>query len=162
MFNRWTFLLLLAFFIGGCADSESSARELYNKGMTLQQENKIDEAIEAYRRVVSLYPGTETAVEVNKILMSLTMQGGIKEELRGEMDPAKVLDDLRATLYLFKLDTGRYPSTEDGLKALMVRPEGYSGWLGPYMTQSKAGVIDDFIYENKDDSDDIVLMRKSN
>ena len=33
----------------------------------------------------------------------------------------------------FRLDTGRYPTTEEGLKALREVPSGASGWQGPYL-----------------------------
>ena len=39
---------------------------------------------------------------------------------------AKALDNLR-------IDIGRYPSEEEGLQALMVKPEGVTGWNGPYL-----------------------------
>lgn len=32
----------------------------------------------------------------------------------------------------YKLDTGNYPTTEQGLQALRVKPENASGWQGPY------------------------------
>jgi general secretion pathway protein G len=34
---------------------------------------------------------------------------------------------------MFKLDTGRYPATEEGLKALMEKPAGTTNWDGPYL-----------------------------
>ena len=34
---------------------------------------------------------------------------------------------------LFKLDVGRYPTTEEGLDALMKRPGSVNGWNGPYL-----------------------------
>lgn len=40
---------------------------------------------------------------------------------------------LETALKTFKLDVGRYPTTEEGLKALVVRPEGVRFWDGPYL-----------------------------
>lgn len=34
---------------------------------------------------------------------------------------------------MFKLDTGRYPTTEEGLKVLMENTSGISNWDGPYL-----------------------------
>lgn len=34
---------------------------------------------------------------------------------------------------LFKLDTGRYPSTDEGLKALLEKPANAPNWDGPYL-----------------------------
>src|SRR4030043_1998076 len=36
-------------------------------------------------------------------------------------------------LDLFRLDVGRYPTTEEGLKALREKPSGVGGWQGPYL-----------------------------
>lgn len=33
----------------------------------------------------------------------------------------------------YKLDTGTYPTTEEGLKALRIRPAGAVNWRGPYL-----------------------------
>lgn len=34
---------------------------------------------------------------------------------------------------MFKLDTGIYPTTEQGLRALMKKPSGVPNWDGPYL-----------------------------
>lgn len=34
---------------------------------------------------------------------------------------------------MFKLDTGRYPTTEESLKSLIEKPEDISNWDGPYL-----------------------------
>lgn len=34
---------------------------------------------------------------------------------------------------MFKLDTGRYPTTEEGLKVLLENTGGISNWDGPYL-----------------------------
>jgi general secretion pathway protein G len=33
----------------------------------------------------------------------------------------------------FRLDVGRYPTAEEGLKALREKPSGAEGWQGPYL-----------------------------
>ncbi|OGP66123.1 MAG: type II secretion system protein GspG, partial [Deltaproteobacteria bacterium RBG_13_47_9] len=33
----------------------------------------------------------------------------------------------------FRLDTGRYPTTEEGFKALREKPSGLETWQGPYL-----------------------------
>lgn len=49
---------------------------------------------------------------------------------------AKVqIESLTSALELFKLDTGRYPSSSEGLKALVEAPSGASAWNGPYLTK---------------------------
>ena len=38
------------------------------------------------------------------------------------------------TLDLYKLETGRYPSSQEGLQALISAPPGVANWNGPIMT----------------------------
>ena len=35
----------------------------------------------------------------------------------------------------YKLDTGTFPSTEQGLQALRTKPQDVAQWAGPYMTK---------------------------
>jgi general secretion pathway protein G len=49
---------------------------------------------------------------------------------------AKVqVQSLTTALELYKVDTGRYPSTGEGLKALVEAPAGGTAWNGPYLTK---------------------------
>jgi general secretion pathway protein G len=41
--------------------------------------------------------------------------------------------ELESTLDLFRLDVGRYPTTDEGLQALQVRPASLENWDGPYL-----------------------------
>lgn len=43
---------------------------------------------------------------------------------------------LATALDLFNLDVGRYPTTEEGLKALLQKPEDLSSWGGPYLEKA--------------------------
>lgn len=43
------------------------------------------------------------------------------------------IDAFEKALDQFRLDTGRYPTTEQGLAALMVRPQNEPRWNGPYL-----------------------------
>lgn len=46
------------------------------------------------------------------------------------------LDGLGKALDQFRLDTGHYPATEQGLAALVVRPANEPKWDGPYLTKA--------------------------
>lgn len=47
---------------------------------------------------------------------------------------AKAQIELFGTAFdTFRLDVGRYPTTEEGLKALRERPSGLEKWQGPYL-----------------------------
>lgn len=46
------------------------------------------------------------------------------------------IDALGKALDQYRLDTGHYPSTEQGLAALNVAPAGESRWGGPYLQKA--------------------------
>ena len=43
------------------------------------------------------------------------------------------IDAFEKALDTYRLDTGRYPVTEQGLEALFTRPENEPKWQGPYL-----------------------------
>ena len=43
------------------------------------------------------------------------------------------IKDLEQALEMYKLDVGRFPSTDQGLNALVKNPGGAGGWNGPYL-----------------------------
>lgn len=45
-------------------------------------------------------------------------------------------DSLRRGLESYRFDIGSYPTTEQGLDALLTRPEGVDRWQGPYVVDS--------------------------
>ena len=46
------------------------------------------------------------------------------------------IDALDKALDQYRLDLGRYPSTEDGLNALVERPQNEPKWKGPYLRKA--------------------------
>ena len=50
------------------------------------------------------------------------------------------IGEIEKSLDVYKLDTGRYPTTSEGLAALDAKPGSVTGWNGPYM---KGGVPSD-------------------
>ena len=46
---------------------------------------------------------------------------------------AQSIERLGQILDLYKLDVGSYPSTEDGLQALITKPADTDNWSGPYV-----------------------------
>ena len=43
------------------------------------------------------------------------------------------IEDLVATLDLYRLETGRYPTNDEGLEALVTKPGNAVNWNGPYL-----------------------------
>jgi general secretion pathway protein G len=46
------------------------------------------------------------------------------------------IEAFEKALDTFRLDVGRYPTTEEGLDALVRRPESASAWSGPYLKKA--------------------------
>jgi len=59
----------------------------------------------------------------------------------GQMNHARIktaqlqLDVVVANVETFRSDVGRYPTREEGLRALLVEPAGLEGWAGPYVKE---------------------------
>lgn len=68
------------------------------------------------------------------LLMSLVGPQVLKQ-LGGAKSKTALIQirDLEQALEMYKLDVGRYPSTAQGLEALVDKPSGVSGWNGPYL-----------------------------
>jgi general secretion pathway protein G len=58
------------------------------------------------------------------------------------VETAKVqLKNIESALELYYLDAGQYPTTEQGLDALVNAPAGVETWRGPYIQLAK-GIVD--------------------
>lgn len=56
---------------------------------------------------------------------------------KSEIKLAKAqIDSLEKSLDQYRLDTGHYPSSEDGLAALVTRPASETKWDGPYLKKN--------------------------
>jgi general secretion pathway protein G len=47
------------------------------------------------------------------------------------------IERLAGVLDIYKLDVGSYPTTDQGLQALIERPQGVTNWDGPYLKGNK-------------------------
>ena len=70
------------------------------------------------------------------------------------------IDALEKALDQYRLDMRRYPSTEQGLQALVARPAGEASWNGPYLR--KAVPLDPwgnpYVYRNAGSGDDVEIL----
>lgn len=88
-----------------------------------------------------------TLIELLVVLVILTLLAGlvgprVMHLLGGAKSKTAALQitDLEKSLEIFKLDVGRFPTTEEGLNALVAKPGSVNGWNGPYI---KGGVPTD-------------------
>src|SRR3954469_4900171 len=80
-----------------------------------------------------------TLIEILVVLVLigivLGIVGGnfISKGEKAKADAAKIeIGQISQTLDLYKLEIGRYPTTQEGLQPLITPPAGVSNWNGPY------------------------------
>jgi len=85
-----------------------------------------------------------TLIELLVVLAILGMVMGLvgpqvmKHLGTAKSDTARLqIEDLGGALDLFYLDNDRYPSTAEGLQALVHKPATLDRWNGPYLKKSK-------------------------
>jgi general secretion pathway protein G len=85
-----------------------------------------------------------TLLELLVVLGIIAMLAGLvgpqvmKHMGESKVKAAKVqIEDLAQTLDMYKLDVGSYPTSDQGLEALIESPDGAQRWNGPYLRKSK-------------------------
>jgi general secretion pathway protein G len=84
-----------------------------------------------------------TLIEILVVLVLIAVVMGIvggnfigKGE-KAKADAARIeIGQIGQTLDLYKLEVGRYPTTQEGLQALITAPVGVANWNGPYWKKS--------------------------
>jgi general secretion pathway protein G len=71
------------------------------------------------------------------IVMGIVGSNFLGRGEKAKADAAKIeISQIAQSLDLFKLEVGRYPSTQEGLQALISAPAGTANWNGPYWKKS--------------------------
>lgn len=86
-----------------------------------------------------------TLLELMVVLLILGLLASIaaprvaKHLRKAKSDTASIqVDALANAVDSFNLDNGRFPTTAEGLKALMEAPQGLSTWDGPYLRKRES------------------------
>lgn len=116
-------------------------------------------AMSRRRRSLRRRPRGFTFIEVLVVLIILALIAGIVgTQLLGEAERAKVdatriqIRSLESALSLYRLHNSRYPTSEQGLEALLRQPEVGNipnNWQGPYITSNSVprdGWKNPFVY----------------
>lgn len=84
-----------------------------------------------------------TLIELLVVLVILGLLAGIiAPNLIGKVKTADVkttkqqIEQLGTALDMFRLEVGRYPTTAEGLQALIEQPADADGWNGPYLKKN--------------------------
>jgi general secretion pathway protein G len=71
------------------------------------------------------------------IVMGIVGGNYIGQGEKAKARAAKIeIEQIGQTLDLFKLEVGRYPTTQEGLQSLITAPAGVPNWNGPYWKKS--------------------------
>jgi general secretion pathway protein G len=83
-----------------------------------------------------------TLIEMLVVLMIIGLFAAlVAPRMFRKSDAARVvaahaqINSFMTALGAYKLDTGTFPTTEQGLQALRVQPAGLAQWQGPYLPQ---------------------------
>lgn len=84
-------------------------------------------------------------------IMTIVMTNVLQKSDEAKVDLARIAaGQLENALRLYKLNNNRYPSTEEGLQALLTAPPSAKNWRGPYTEADKLKDPwdNDFSYES--------------
>jgi general secretion pathway protein G len=83
-----------------------------------------------------------TLIEIMVVMVIIgLLMALVGPNLIGRSEKAKTqaaamqIERLGTVLDTFRLDIGRYPTTQEGLQALVQRPQGLERWDGPYLNK---------------------------
>jgi general secretion pathway protein G len=67
------------------------------------------------------------------VAMVMPRLTGRSEQARSTAALADIQANIATALKLYELDNGNFPSTEEGLNALLTKPASARNWSGPYL-----------------------------
>ena len=110
---------------GALQPSEGRSTEVRNDGTLDRQRGFTLLELLVVLAIIGLLVGLVAPAALHQL-------GSAKEKIAHQS-----IERLSSVLDMYKLDIGAYPTTEQGLQALISRPQGLSRWDGPYLKGSK-------------------------
>ncbi len=84
-----------------------------------------------------------TLIEMLVVLVLISLLAGlVGPKLFNKVGSSKTkvaaaqIELMTSALHTYRLDAGDYPTTEQGLQALMIAPQGGTTWDGPYLAKA--------------------------
>jgi len=124
---------LLLLLVIGCSNHNGKANKLFVEASQLVESLKYKQALEKLELIIKRYPQSDLAVKL--------VQGEAKigrftySEFKNLVVPAIEEKWLERSLRMYAVDSGKYPTTEQGLAALINKPTlspQPKKWNGPY------------------------------
>jgi general secretion pathway protein G len=113
-----------------------------------------------------------TLIELMVVVLIIAILAAlVVPRLVGQQEEAKIgatksqIGRVSAILQKFRLDCDRYPTSEEGLNALITPPADATGWKGPYLENNKIprdAWDQDFVYTNPGPAGDDSFLLSSN
>jgi len=111
--------------------------------------------------------GGFTLIELLVVMIILALLAAlVGPQLFGRVDKARQqaaqaqIEIFSSALGAYRLDNGRYPSTDQGLNALVERPSDARNWAGPYLSKAipKDPWGNDYAYKSPGDHGDYDII----
>jgi general secretion pathway protein G len=96
--------------------------------------NRLDTAAAASREAGFTLLEILVVIAILGLLIGLVAPAALRQLGSAKTSVARQsIERLASVLDLYSLDVGGYPTTEQGLQALVARPPGVATWNGPYL-----------------------------
>lgn len=99
--------------------------------------------MDKHRKVHVAAVGGFTLIELLVVLAILGLLAGlVGPRVLGHLEGAKSktaamqIKDIDKAVETFKIDVGRFPTNDEGLRALLVEPTNVRNWKGPYLRRA--------------------------
>lgn len=99
----------------------------------------------SYKSTIAFNDDGFTLTELLVVMVVLSLlAAAMAPQVMGRLNKSKVraakiqLETLATSVDLFQLDMGRVPSTQEGLKSLIQRPDNATLWDGPYVRSGQS------------------------
>ena len=107
----------------------SSLRRILGRGPTAPRQAALHDGEAGFTLIEML-----VVITIIGLIVGLVGPRVLNYLSESKVKTAKIqIESLSSALDLYFLDNGRYPSSNEGLTALVQRPASASGWNGPYL-----------------------------